>query len=1118
MAKISEFQIATELNNDDLFPIVQNSENKTVTLSQLKVAIPSVSQGAFTSERIFRYLPEKNADNKSSFPSQCFTNTKSSFLMCGRINSDNTAQKIVEFSLDGAYIREKEFTELGHGNGIGYDAENGLIYVAPGGNKIVELDYTDLSIKNTITVSQTISSLDYSDGKLYVYGAYKIGTVDITTGDYVKIIDLDFTSNLGISIVPQDMAVNGNYAYLALNQHNQFVVINLKEQKIEGYINAGTGNDLFPYGEIESVTFLNGQMYMLGDVWFAEAVSADAGYAQVFKTNFGGSICVHSYDMQGVGDRKTVYVGSATSGEELTNVNPTGDENNPFTRIGEACAFLMYMYNRRPDIIWTLEVRNPLHDYSNDFLYLSGITCYIRGRVSLNLPTVELINGTYKLRQIYANRMLVRYSVVSGYASTIADGDVKFSVFLPSDNFVVNNLVLEGSTFIPSSGTTNYTNTTTQIIKPKGDKGASAYEVAVENGFSGSEDEWLNSLVGPAGEQGPAGESASSDQIASSVGAWLSEHITNPTNPPIDTSLSVTGAAADASTSGELMMELLSYNCANLLLNADPSSGTHQGITYTLNPDRSWSIQGTATAASRRTLYLNTNSLPDWIIPGKTYSVKYSATNVRFRIIPYYNGTLGSSICDLTSDGEVTMPTDMTGVDIRLFVGNGTTVDETVKPILLGTLTNAEITEKCETLSQQIDSNAKLILDYGSYDALRYATPTGRTHGGITYTYNDGTWTFDGTSTGTSFVRVDGSETQIPDWLSVLSGRRVYIEYEPNAAMYFRLMVWTGSTSETLLNVRKSTVFDIPDLSQYDGAQIRLQCVAGKTFNNISVTPRIYTAVPNGVLSERFNYIYNEPLLTIIDDDGDIHFKYDLLPLIQELNIPIASAATTTRIEDSETGINTRWMTWAQLQECAAGGAEILCHMYSHPDASQVESMTKDEIIHRLIKARNNMRIHGLDNGILVYSHSSGDSSVKLREAAETVFDCGFSNGGSQIPVYSNADRYNLPRFSIDIINNYDITAMKSILDDLSVTGGWAVWMIHTSSGTTTTGYWRAIIDENGEMTGAMDSDGTGNYIGKVRAVPALREAIQYAKQLGIGVVTAEYGLKKYFKETNNFH
>ena len=34
-------------------------------------------------------------------------------------------------------------------------------------------------------------------------------------------------------------------------------------------------------------------------------------------------------------------------------------------------------------------------------------------------------------------------------------------------------------------------------------KGASAYEIAVKNGFEGTKEEWLVSLRGPQGEPGP---------------------------------------------------------------------------------------------------------------------------------------------------------------------------------------------------------------------------------------------------------------------------------------------------------------------------------------------------------------------------------------------------------------------------------------------------------------------------------------------------------------------------------------------------------------------------------------------------------------------------------------
>ncbi len=39
-----------------------------------------------------------------------------------------------------------------------------------------------------------------------------------------------------------------------------------------------------------------------------------------------------------------------------------------------------------------------------------------------------------------------------------------------------------------------------------GTRGYSAYEIAVQEGFEGTEEEWLESLVGPQGPQGPQGE------------------------------------------------------------------------------------------------------------------------------------------------------------------------------------------------------------------------------------------------------------------------------------------------------------------------------------------------------------------------------------------------------------------------------------------------------------------------------------------------------------------------------------------------------------------------------------------------------------------------------------
>lgn len=50
----------------------------------------------------------------------------------------------------------------------------------------------------------------------------------------------------------------------------------------------------------------------------------------------------------------------------------------------------------------------------------------------------------------------------------------------------------------------------------KGDEGISAYEVAVKDGYVGTEEEWLASLKGDTGERGPAGVESVSASIPSS--------------------------------------------------------------------------------------------------------------------------------------------------------------------------------------------------------------------------------------------------------------------------------------------------------------------------------------------------------------------------------------------------------------------------------------------------------------------------------------------------------------------------------------------------------------------------------------------------------------------------
>ncbi len=62
----------------------------------------------------------------------------------------------------------------------------------------------------------------------------------------------------------------------------------------------------------------------------------------------------------------------------------------------------------------------------------------------------------------------------------------------------------------------------------KGDTGKSAYQLAVENGFSGTLQEWLDSLVGPVGPQGPEGPPGQIEGDGFDVDNVIDANSTNP--------------------------------------------------------------------------------------------------------------------------------------------------------------------------------------------------------------------------------------------------------------------------------------------------------------------------------------------------------------------------------------------------------------------------------------------------------------------------------------------------------------------------------------------------------------------------------------------------------------
>lgn len=116
----------------------------------------------------------------------------------------------------------------------------------------------------------------------------------------------------------------------------------------------------------------------------------------------------------------------------------------------------------------------------------------------------------------------------------------------------------------------------------------------------------------------------------------------------------------------------------NLVSAMNPTSGTLNGVTCTWE-NGSCRITGTSTAVTFFNLFMSSTSLPPYISAGDVLRVKYKSTNVSFLVYDYSGGAI-TKITEVKRDTIFRIPSTCTGLIIRLWIANGTTVNETVSP------------------------------------------------------------------------------------------------------------------------------------------------------------------------------------------------------------------------------------------------------------------------------------------------------------------------------------------------------------------------------------------------------------------------------------------------------
>jgi len=155
----------------------------------------------------------------------------------------------------------------------------------------------------------------------------------------------------------------------------------------------------------------------------------------------------------------------------------------------------------------------------------------------------------------------------------------------------------------------------------------------------------------------------------------------------------VTELRGDLTKTEESITEISKYNCIDIINQYKVVDATKSGITATVNDDGSVHLQGTSTAQVFFNYFYDLSKLANGVINGETYTLIHTSEKVRVEIWFYKNGTYlkGSSY---RQNVNITIPNDANGMLIRLRVDNELTVDETVRPIMLNTFSNQELSEK----------------------------------------------------------------------------------------------------------------------------------------------------------------------------------------------------------------------------------------------------------------------------------------------------------------------------------------------------------------------------------------------------------------------------------------
>lgn len=281
---------------------------------------------------------------------------------------------------------------------------------------------------------------------------------------------------------------------------------------------------------------------------------------------------------------------------------------------------------------------------------------------------------------------------------------------------------ISGKDLSTNDFTNEYKKKIDRIIE--GTKGDSAYQIAVKNGFEGTEEKWLESLKGDKGDKGEL-----VDLVKEEEGKNISIESAN--LPAIE--VRIEGESQQATRSGK-----------NLLDNT-ATTKISNGITFTVNSDKIVNVNGTNDSSANSSLIINRYDLS----PG-TYILNGcpsggASNTYRLAIQETGSYSILGSIDIGNGSGEFTIDTT-TNVQIAIFIQKGLTINNLLFKPMLREATIADDTYEQYGASPSPDYLSEIENLEG--ENICPSLNTTRTINGVTFIKNkDGSITMNGTAT-----------------------------------------------------------------------------------------------------------------------------------------------------------------------------------------------------------------------------------------------------------------------------------------------------------------------------------------------------------------------------------